>query len=460
MGLLHSTGDYLYNPPKDDKKKESEFQRKNLKLPLKMITQEDFINNVFRDFKGNICVFMRSKKKDGTISSHNHFYRKNELPKMYKYLKYTFGIDTYISYSTYLKKNKSKEVVGGVKERLRTQSNIVQTYMLVQDLDYYKYGISDFEFLQQIGTMIKDGEILCPSYIVMTGQGYQLIWMVEPFTNIKNYTKDKDWRQIQDFLYQKLLKFNSDYVVKNPAAVTRFVGTRHKKTKNKVLGFLLNETVYNLNDQLMYYGIIPVPDRIVNFRKKPIAITAVQVQVKEKDKGISKLHKLKNWNNFTLNRYREEDIFTFVKIKNERGESYIGMRNWLALVLRFHSLVSTDGDTEYATNRVLNLIAKMDMTDTFEDEILGRSEVAERYYDEWVTDTWDKKKYQRGGLFYTNKRMLEIMKITDDYEMQWKLQTIKIVNKKYESERKKMERLIKGEIKGSKEEYSKQRRTR
>jgi hypothetical protein len=73
---------------------------------------------------------------------------------MAAFLKKTFGQDTYISYSTYYKKNKKKT---------RTQDNIVHTYMLVQDLDYYKFGISDQEFLQKIGSMIQNGEILCPN---------------------------------------------------------------------------------------------------------------------------------------------------------------------------------------------------------------------------------------------------------------------------------------------------------
>jgi len=414
-----------------------DFQVKNLGLPVREVEQDEFINLVFGDFSGNLCIFQ--KTSDG--KNRNVFYKKKDKERIGTFLKKTFGIDTYISYSTFYrnKRNQPKDV-------LRTQSNIVHTYMLVQDLDYYKFGMKDAEFLQAIGELIQNGEILCPNFIVSTGQGYQLIWLVEPFKNIKGYSNDRDWSSIQEHLFVKLIQFNSDRVVKNPSAVTRMPGTRHRKSKNYVYAFLANEVTFQLKDFTFYHELIPDPDRIVKPRKTPKTSTS---------KKVTRL--VESWNEFTLNRSREEDIFTFVHIQNERGISYIGIRNWLALVLRFHSLVSSGGDYEYAENRVVDLCSIMDMTETTEKEILRRSAPSEKHYEEWVTDTWDRDKYLRGGLFYTNARMLDLMEIKEDYYMQWKLKTIKIKHKKYEAARKRFERLASGQVKGTMEEYNKQR---
>ncbi|BCC56673.1 winged helix-turn-helix domain-containing protein [Bacillus cereus] len=396
------------------------YQEKYLGLSLKAVNQRDFFEDVFGDFSGYMCVFQ--KRSNGTTA--NTFFKKNDEEKMIRFLKKTFGQDTYFSYSTYFSKDRKKK---------RTQDNIVHTYMIVQDLDYYKFGMSDKEFLEKLGEMIRRGGIICPSYIISTGQGYQLIWLVKPFKNIAGYTNDKDWHTIQEFLYQKLKEFNSDSVVKNPSAVTRLVGSKHRKTGNLVYGYKANEVRLDLKDFMFYYNLVPTPDRLVKPKKKPS--TSKKTTTKT-----SVTRMVANWNEFTLNRYREEDIFIFVQEQNERGVTYIGIRNWLALVLRFHSLVSTNGDTKYAKERVLQLCSIMDMTETTVEEILRRSEPSERYYDEWVNDTWDKNKYMRGGLFYTNARMLDLMNIKEDYEMQWKMKTIKIVNKKYTAARKRFEK--------------------
>ncbi|GCF72256.1 hypothetical protein BC2903_60750 [Bacillus cereus] len=412
------------------------FQEKNLGLEVAEINQQTFLETVFGEaFKGHLCVFQ--KTSDGRTK--NVFYKENEMERMRAFLHKTFGIDTYFSYSTFYRKHKQNK-----EEKLRTQSNIVETYLLVQDLDFYKLGMSDAEFLSRLGTMILSGELIPPNFLVSTGRGYQLIWLVEPFKNIEGFANDRDWRKIQEHLFNLLKGFNSDSVVKTPSAVTRLIGTKHRTSGNLVHGYYLNQQRFTLKDFIFYYNLLPESDRTVKPRKN-----VKQTQV---------TRMVGQWNTFTLNRQREEDIFTFVQVQNERKRSYVGIRNWLSLVLRFHSLVSTDGDIEYATKRVLDLCNIMDMTETSEEEILRRSKTAEGFYNEWINDTWNKEKYFRGGLFYTNSRMLELMDIKEDYYIQWKMKTIKVKTNKYESERKRFERLEKGQTKGTMEEYQERRK--
>lgn len=413
-----------------------EYQEKYLGIALREVNQKQFLEDVFGDFSGYLCIFQ--KRSNGSTA--NTLYKKNEQEKMGAFLKKTFGQDTYISYSTYFKKQKTKT---------RTQNNIVHTYMIVQDLDYYKFGMGDKEFLEKLGEMIRNGELICPNYIVSTGQGYQLIWLVEPFKNISGYTNDKDWHAIQEFLYSKLSEFNSDTVVKNPSAVTRLPGSKHRKSGNLVYGFLANRVRFNLKDFMFYYNIVPTPDRLVKPKKNQHA--------KPEYKPATVTRLVGKWNEYSLNKQRVEDIFIFVQEQDRRGISYIGMRNWLALIVRFHALVQERGNKEYALNKVLQLCSIMDMTETTEEEIVRRSAGAEKYYDEWVNDTWDKSKYKRGGLFYTNLRMLELMNIKEDYYIQWKMKTIKFCNNKYEAARKRFERLASGQVKGTMAEYNQER---
>lgn len=413
----------------------AEYQTKNIGLPSYEVTRKDFIDDVFGDFKGYIC-FMQITSK-GVVK---HFFSSRKRLDVYLKTLLNFGFrkDVFISYSTYFRsKKKTKE------DKLRVQSNIFHTHMLVQDLDYYKIGISDAEFLKAIGEMILNRELICPNYLLSTGRGYQLVWAVEPFKNISGFKNDRDWHSIQKHMHEILKKFKSDDVVKNPSAVTRLPDSINRKNGNLVYAYLISEQRYTLNDFLLYYDIVPATDKAVKPKKK--------IQTNNTN-NVTRL--VNTWNEFTLNRQRETDIFTFVRIQNKRGISYVGIRNWLALVLRFHALVSSNGDTKYAHERVIELCNEMNMIETSEEEILRRSALAERYYNEWINDTWDRNKYVQGGLFYSNATLIDILKIENDYYIQWKMKTIKIKSKEYEAARKHYERLEKGQIQGTMEEYN------
>ncbi|WP_448163654.1 hypothetical protein [Bacillus mobilis] len=385
--------------------------------------------------------------------------------KIVNFFNKTWGMNCYVSYSSYFSRQrkyetreikyklksgetvyseacnlKTKEVFR-IKERklkpIRTQSNVVKTYLLAQDLDFYKLGMTFETAISIISRLIREGKIICPTMLVFTGQGIQLVWAVKPFRNIKGYTHDREWRQIQETMFNIFEKegLNPDIVVKNPSAVTRSPETINRKSQTLVHAFHMNSANLLLSDFLFLYDIDPYADRVVKPKKKQNHKKAGSLA-----SFVPSNKNTENWNEFSLNRNREEDLFIFVKTMNERNKSqhYIGMRNWLCLVLRFHALVSSDGDKNYALERTKSLFKVLDMTDTTEDELMRRSEKAEEYYDEWKNDTWDKDKYVQGGLFYKNRTMLSLMKIEKDFEIQWKMKTIKARTHKYKEEAKKL----------------------
>lgn len=442
------------------------FQRllkENFALPFQQVGLHDFIDILFPNSEGHFCFFRKGKQ----VFSNTFFTKEEIMTKLPYMLTKSFGMNCYVSYSTYFSKRKKfKKVQSPVTYRtknggfitskacnietkrefvvteekrvalpLRTQSNVVKTYLLAQDLDFYKNDVTTEEAIKIIAEMVYNGDIICPTMIVSTGQGIQLIWRVKPFKNIQGYTHDKEWRAIQNDMIDMFEKkgLNPDTVVKNPSAVTRLTETMNMKSKTLVQAYYMNSAELELSDFLFVHCIVPQPDRKVNpnkmgssSKKNPETDNS-----EEKQKNVSRL--VSTWNEFTLNRQREEDIFTYVRMWNERGNAkfYFGRRHWLCLVLRFHALVSSDDDKEYASNRVLELMSIMDLTDTDETELLRRSAPAEEYYKKWKKGTWDKEKYVQGGLFYRNLTMLELMKIKDDYEIQMEMKTIKARTHKY-----------------------------
>src|SRR5699024_2335630 len=63
-----------------------------------------------------------------------------------------------------------------------------------------------------------------------------------------------------------------------------------------------------------------------------------------------------------------------------------------------------------------------------------------KYYQDWMDNTWDKSKYLQGGLFYTNQKLVELLGIEDDYNMQTLLKSIKIRDKEYDKQRMRLKR--------------------
>jgi hypothetical protein len=458
MALQQSTHSYLFFPITKNYQVESFiFNKPNQSLTdktmiekafninVQQVSKNDFINIAFPNAQGQFCFFFKGKK-----FVKNVFVKTNELKdKLSTLLAENQLVNGYISYSTYytdyLGHTKAQEpVVFGetvstacrmdtreeyvitkeVKKRktVRTQKNIVQTYLLAQDLDYYKNGISHDKALSIIARLVQEEKIIMPTFLNFTGQGIQLIWAVKPFSNIKGYTYDLDWRAIQEKMYQIFAKegLKPDVVVKNPSAVTRMTETIHQQSHALVRTFYANAAALTLSDFTFFYGLTPKPDLTV----KPPKKKTVPVQTKGKV-----ITFVKGWNSYTLNEERLNDIFRYIEEMKKKNISLIGRRSWLSTILRFHAIVSSGGDYNYALNEVKKLWESFpDKRDNSFEEITARSKVAERYYEEWQEDKWDKTKYVRGGYFYSNERLVEILKIEEMFDVQLKMKTIKISN--------------------------------
>ncbi|MGA9289296.1 MAG: winged helix-turn-helix domain-containing protein [Anaerobacillus sp.] len=399
-------------------------------FPVEQMGKEDFLKKAFPGATdGYFCFFELNGKR-----RRNHFKDVTTIfDTVEELVEKTWGRNMYISYSTYFRKERYFK-----KEKLRTPSNIRKTHLLVQDLDFYQEGMTINEALGKVARLIHNGAIICPTFLLFSGNGLQLIYSVEPFKNIKGFTHDLEWKKVQQELYDVFAKENliPDDVVKNPSAVTPFPGTKKKTTGKLNVVFHMNAAPLRLDDLVLHHGIVPYPDREVKPRSgQQLAQKLTKPRKVDKPRPLGKVYKHMKWNTFTYNRFREEDVFVFVREMTKREKSLIGYRSWLSLFLSFHALVSSNGDSDYALNRVKELWEVLpDKRETSLDDLISRGwEQAVKYYNQWVDDTWDRNEYVQGGLFYKTETVLKKLNILDDYEIQYKMNVLKIRNKDYEA---------------------------
>src|SRR5690606_2681117 len=312
--------------------------------------------------QGYICIAQKNSK-----AMRNIYYTKKQLAEKLPYLlDKSFGQDTYVAYSTFFNKFLGYSAEDSKKKNpVRIQDNIQYTCMFAQDLDYYKIeGMNDQKAIELIAEMVESGEIICPTFIVFTGRGIQLIWAVKPFKNIVNYSNDRIWRAVQHKMISIFdnVKLNPDTVVKVPNAVTRLAETPNSKTKRTdgftqfslVKAFHVNAMELTLDDMAMFYGILPTPNKKVKSslkQQKSFREISENHSQPEAPTYHSNVATLRNWNEFTLNRQREEDVFIFVTEATKQDMDLVGKRTWLATFLVFHALVSSGGSIQYSDLR-------------------------------------------------------------------------------------------------------------
>lgn len=374
------------------------------------ISARRFVKKVFENTDYFVCIFKKTSAKTGF----------NELLGLRKEVftvidRYEDEKDVYISYSSYVSKKGVTDSEGKIKKR--TIGNIRHTVCFVQDLDYYKLDMTEEQALEILSHLIEARELEMPHIILFTGRGIQLLWLIDNVYMKQNSKSHKAWESVQQYNMNVLKDLQPDSVVKSPSAITRLPNSINSRNGEQVRAYILRDDRLTLGHFLENYDLFPAPDRKVQKRKHPGKV----------------VHSTKLWNAFTLNRERENDVFRLVQYKQSHGENLIGIRQHLALVLRFHALVSSNGDYDYAEQRVLELWDTIQQQeDTNLKEILRRSQQAERYYKEWVGElAWrGEGKYKQPGLFYKNRTLIDFWDISKECQIQ--LKTIKVRDKEYE----------------------------
>ncbi len=340
--------------------------------------------------------------------------------------------DTYISTASYVSKKTAYDE-NGKKLPRRTQTNIKDIVQLTQDLDYYKVdGMTEDQALQILANKIHQGVIEMPHFVIFSGKGLQLVWLIDNVMAKKGSGPEKLFKAVQSYLMKNLKELESDKVTLIPSNVIKLANTINSKNGEMVRAFVLRTDRVKLGYFKENYLPIPVPNKKVKVPRKPIT---EQKMVRD----------TRLWNLYSLNFQRAEDVFRVLDYKQREDEELIGIRHHLALVLRFHVLVYSNGDYDLAKAKVEEFWSRLEQRDaTTYEEIERRSRTAERYYQEWIGEVeWQGKgKYAQPGLFYKNQTLVQAWELSKACQVQ--LKTIKIRDMEYERLKTEINRRKKG----------------
>ncbi len=103
---------------------------------------------------------------------------------------------------------------------------------LYVDIDYYKTkynNITEVMEIVQMRSMVFDN-IPVPSYVVNSGRGMYLVWLIEQESNFALAT----WQSVQQYLCQQLLDVGADANAIDAARILRVPGTVNSKSNTEV----------------------------------------------------------------------------------------------------------------------------------------------------------------------------------------------------------------------------------
>lgn len=273
----------------------------------------------------------------------------------------------------------------------RTTENISQLENLYIDLDYYKKGIRLESVLFFLEKDYFNSIIPTPSLIIDSGKGLYLIWHIKPVP-IKALPL---WQAIQRYFLEMLKSLGADPTAIDPVRFLRIPGTVNLKCHSQVKILETNETSYTLNE---------IQNEYFTITKK--------TSIKHKNR-VGKITKLFNIHSLYWTRIRD-----LVKLCEMREYDLKGHRELILFLYRYWSCIVLD--EEGALENTLEINSRF-TEKLSKREVTKATKSAERYYKD--------KRYN-----YSNKRLVELLDITDKEQQQ--LQTIISKNEKYDRNNK------------------------
>ena len=285
----------------------------------------------------------------------------------------------------------------------RKIENIRHLNALYVDIDYYtikELKGRDHEFIMEMidNNYIKDGLIPQPSFIMFTGNGLAIYWLIESVPS----TVLPLWNAVQRHFLSTLSALGSDAKSIDSARVMRLAGSLHEKTKERA-------KLYIYDSQLTY--------RLGDIQEDYLpALTPYVKNPGYRAKG----RKAKIVNYFTLYSLhfaRLSDLVTLLEIRdgycrNKDGElTESGQREVLCFLYRYWYCC-------YCSDKNQALENTFEFNSKFAKPLLKRevrkiTKSAEKAYDEWLKDS-PNGSYARGGYNYKSTTLIKMLNITQD----------------------------------------------
>lgn len=204
----------------------------------------------------------------------------------------------------------------------RKQEHLKQIGLNFVDLDCYKNPyfkkMAKEELLKVILLFCRHQNILTPSVVVYSGNGFQLKWFYEKPLIAQALPR---WQAVQKYLIKKFESLNSDPVARDCSRVFRLEGSINSKTGNKV------EVLYNSE---LRYDFEFICEEFL-----PVLRSELEAKKKKKE-ALKKTKEKRNFFRTSLSEARYEDLVRLAELRGgvkegERMTHLFWRMNFLAL---------------------------------------------------------------------------------------------------------------------------------
>lgn len=285
----------------------------------------------------------------------------------------------------------------------RKIENIRHLNALYVDIDYYnvnKLRHLDHEYI--IGMIennyFKDKLIPLPSFIIFTGRGLAIYWLIEPVPSRVLPL----WNAVQRHFLSTLSALGSDAKSIDSARVMRLAGSKHEATNQRAKLYIYDENLtYRLSEIQEDY--LP-------------ALTPYVKNPSHKAKG-RKAKVVNYYTLYSLHYSRINDLIKLVEIRNgycRDNEGQLvekGQREVMCFLYRYWYCCYSSNKEE-ALEYTLEFNSKF-ISPLTTNEVKKITQSAEAGYEEWIKDS-PCGVYSRGGYNYSNKTLIKELNITQD----------------------------------------------
>lgn len=314
----------------------------------------------------------------------------------------------------------------------RKTENVRQLRCLYIDLDCHKLGITPHQALLRLEQEYFRQNVPEPNLITFSGEGLQLIWRIIP----EGKYGLEPWRKAQALLRSKLAALGADPAAIDASRVLRVSQTIHLETGRTVATYFRHPYIFSLTEVLNEY-LIEGKVNPEEKREKPSI----------GGKKVAQIFTRQSNPFFNLAGDRREDLKKLVYLRadlypKEGTHNGLHGREVLLFLFRYYSLFHCNPDEAYQECVELNRKFKFPLP---ESELESATTSAETAYAAYVeaqnTPEGEKPSGQHlSGYCYTTKRLVELLQIQPDEQVQMK----NLIGKEEKNRRRRERRREKG----------------
>jgi hypothetical protein len=351
---------------------------------------KDFITLHHDDSEWYICLAEKQGDK-----WHQKMYHISKIRQMSNDDPRFIGKDKYFSLNSFYRPSRKSEDVRHIRA-------------LYVDIDCYKVGLEPHEVAYKLQNEYFEKKIPTPNVITFTGRGINCIWWIEHAP--KGATKS--WKRMNSYLYEQLKPLGADSSSVDLSRVFRIPGSINSKSNQKVQAFIRKRDKYRLGELLEQYAPWnkekrekqekKVVKKKWTFRRKFTLKTLAQARIKD----LETLQHLRNQNG-VVDGYREVACFLYYY-------------NKLCLMLNEDRKNEDRENEERAFQDVLEYNKRF-IKPLDEKELQSIRKYTEEKAKEWKI-AYNLKEFKLRkdgeinlhGLIFSNKRLIELLDITED----------------------------------------------